>query len=65
MTYTDERMILKCNFGKCEHGNEPSGFIKGWGYLNYLTYYQLLKLMGRKTNIGVSGHKSAGPQRPR
>jgi hypothetical protein len=29
--------------GRYEHGNEPSGFIKGWGFLDYLSDCQLLK----------------------
>jgi hypothetical protein len=27
----------------CEHGNEPSGSIKGLGFLYYMSDYQLLK----------------------
>jgi len=27
----------------CEHGNEPSVSIKGWGFLDYLSDYKLLK----------------------
>jgi hypothetical protein len=26
----------------CEHGNEPSGSVKGWEFLDKLTDYQLL-----------------------
>jgi hypothetical protein len=33
--------------GSCEHGNEPSGSIKCWEFLSWLTSYQLLK---RKSN---------------
>jgi hypothetical protein len=29
--------------GFCEHGNEPSGSIKGVEFLDYLSDYQLLK----------------------
>jgi len=29
--------------GSCEHGNEPSGSIKGGKFLDYLGGYQLLK----------------------
>jgi len=29
--------------GFCEHGNEPSGFIKGGEFLDSLSEYQLLK----------------------
>jgi hypothetical protein len=29
--------------GSCEHGNEPSGFIKCWGVLEWLHNWQLLK----------------------
>jgi len=29
--------------GSCEHGNETSGPIKGWKFLNHLSDYKLLK----------------------
>jgi hypothetical protein len=29
--------------GSCEHGNEPSGFIKYWEVLEWLHNWQLLK----------------------
>jgi hypothetical protein len=29
--------------GSCEHGNEPSGFIKSGEFLDQLRYYQLCK----------------------
>jgi len=29
--------------GSCEHGNEPSGSIKGGGFIDYLSNCQLLK----------------------
>jgi hypothetical protein len=29
--------------GSCEHGSEPSGFIKAGKYLDCLNYYKLLK----------------------
>jgi hypothetical protein len=29
--------------GCCEHGNEPSGFIKGGEFLDYLSDYYFLK----------------------
>jgi hypothetical protein len=29
--------------GFCEHGNEPSGSIKGWEFLDQLSNYKLLK----------------------
>jgi hypothetical protein len=29
--------------GFCERGNEPSGSIKDEGFVDYLSYYQLLK----------------------
>jgi hypothetical protein len=29
--------------GICEHGNEPSGFIKSGDFLNFLGKYELLK----------------------
>jgi hypothetical protein len=29
--------------GSCEHGNEPSGSIKGGKFLDWLSDYQLLK----------------------
>jgi hypothetical protein len=32
-----------CLEGTGEHGNEPSGFIKGREFLDYLSDYQLLK----------------------
>jgi hypothetical protein len=29
--------------GCCEHGNEPSGYIKGRQLLDYMSHHQLLK----------------------
>ena len=29
--------------GSCKHDNEPSGFIKCWGFLDYVRKYKLLK----------------------
>jgi hypothetical protein len=30
--------------GSCEHGHEPSAFIKGGEFLDYLNDYELLKM---------------------
>jgi hypothetical protein len=32
--------------GSCEHGNELSGFIKGWEVLEWLHNWRLLKKKG-------------------
>jgi hypothetical protein len=31
--------------GSCEHGNEPSGSIKGGEFLDYLSDYYILKMV--------------------
>lgn len=38
----------------CEHGNKPSGSIKGWSFLDYLTNYQLFKKISALGKEGVS-----------
>jgi hypothetical protein len=45
--FTGFHMIIFSSYfmseGSCEHGNEPSGFIKCWEVLEWLHNWQLLK----------------------